>query len=58
MKALKKEEQYFILAFTLQGNLIGFTGNCRLWGFVCLVGFFFVFFFPPAVKLLKFVELN
>lgn len=53
MKALKKEEQYFILAFTLQGNLIGFTGNCRLWGFVCLVGFFFVFFFSSCCKAIE-----
>ena len=33
MKLSKKEEQYFILAFKLQGNLIGFTSNPRLWVF-------------------------
>lgn len=37
MKVLKKEEQYFILAFKLQGNLIRFTSNPRLWGFFLLM---------------------
>ena len=32
MKVLKKEELYVILAFKLQGNLIGFTSNPGLWG--------------------------
>jgi len=46
VEAVRQEEQHFILAVKLQGNLIGFTTNPRL----CF------FFFLPGVKLLKLVN--
>lgn len=40
VKVVRQEEQYFILAFKLQGDLIGFTSNPRLcFLFVCVFGF-------------------
>jgi len=48
VEAVRQEEQHFILAVKLQGNLIGFTTNPRL----CF------FFFSSCCKAFEVGELN